>query len=416
MAISTTYHYTIDLDKGGLREVLRNPLYTLNSKAHTFALEIKQGSAAASLSSAKCKAYFIRADGVTVPIDGTVSGNVASVTLLPNCYAVQGYFELSVDLALGDVIHTILHVDGSILRTRTDSMTTGGSKVQSFDELVSAVQGVDAAMKRRDRVINLLDNSDFRNLVNQRGQTTYTSAGYTIDRWKTIGAGTVTPSANGVTIQATGGCQWTQPLPKDVNARYAGQPFTVALCLADGTVYIARGTIPAAGTDHDSAHVAIGSTGYKTNVYQQTRSYLQLRIFATAAQPAIALKWAALYIGSYTVDTLPEYQPKENELTTCRMFHRPIAANGFLGFAVRDADGYGFQGLVPGEPMRIEAPTIVGTIAAWDGVNSHTISEISAFVWTGNGYRIAGKTAAQGTPGETLAIHAVSDVAINADL
>lgn len=140
MAISTIYHYTIDLDKGGLREVLRNPLYTLNSKAHTFALEIKQGSAAANLSGANCKAYFIRADGVTVPIDGTVSGNVASVTLLPNCYAVQGRFELSVDLILGDVIHTVLHADGSLYRTRTDAMIAGGGPVQSFDELVSAVQ------------------------------------------------------------------------------------------------------------------------------------------------------------------------------------------------------------------------------------------------------------------------------------
>ena len=30
---------------------------------------------------------------------------------------------------------------------------------------------------------NLLDNSDFRNPVNQRGQTSYNSVGYTIDRW-----------------------------------------------------------------------------------------------------------------------------------------------------------------------------------------------------------------------------------------
>ena len=31
---------------------------------------------------------------------------------------------------------------------------------------------------------NLLDNSDFRNPVNQRGATSYTGAGYTIDRWE----------------------------------------------------------------------------------------------------------------------------------------------------------------------------------------------------------------------------------------
>ena len=30
---------------------------------------------------------------------------------------------------------------------------------------------------------NLLDNSDFRNPVNQKGQTSYTEVGYTIDRW-----------------------------------------------------------------------------------------------------------------------------------------------------------------------------------------------------------------------------------------
>ena len=34
---------------------------------------------------------------------------------------------------------------------------------------------------------NLLINADFRNPVNQRGQTEYTAVGYTIDPWKTAG-------------------------------------------------------------------------------------------------------------------------------------------------------------------------------------------------------------------------------------
>ena len=39
---------------------------------------------------------------------------------------------------------------------------------------------------------NLLDNSYFGNPVNQRGQTSYTSAGYGIDRWKLISGGSGT--------------------------------------------------------------------------------------------------------------------------------------------------------------------------------------------------------------------------------
>lgn len=31
--------------------------------------------------------------------------------------------------------------------------------------------------------VNLLDNSDFTNPVNQRGQTEYLGSGYSIDRW-----------------------------------------------------------------------------------------------------------------------------------------------------------------------------------------------------------------------------------------
>jgi hypothetical protein len=53
---------------------------------------------------------------------------------------------------------------------------------------------------------NLLINWDFRNPVNQRGQSSYTGAGYTIDRWRlastTYGACTISIDSDGVTITA----------------------------------------------------------------------------------------------------------------------------------------------------------------------------------------------------------------------
>ena len=48
---------------------------------------------------------------------------------------------------------------------------------------------------------NLLINPDFLNPVNQRGQTEYTEAGYTIDRWKTPTGGTISIEADGIHIK-----------------------------------------------------------------------------------------------------------------------------------------------------------------------------------------------------------------------
>ena len=62
---------------------------------------------------------------------------------------------------------------------------TGEKQVAIAEDwrLVLGSTDVGNAIRQRDRVRNLLDNSNFRNPVNQRGQTSYNSVGYTIDRW-----------------------------------------------------------------------------------------------------------------------------------------------------------------------------------------------------------------------------------------
>lgn len=44
---------------------------------------------------------------------------------------------------------------------------------------------------------NYLDNSDFSNPVNQRGETTYTGAAYGIDRWECSGASSILAVSDG---------------------------------------------------------------------------------------------------------------------------------------------------------------------------------------------------------------------------
>lgn len=170
MAITTTFGYDVNLEQGTLWINLPDPLSTLDCEAHIFTVNVKEGNAAANIAGAKCTAWFVRADGVTVPLDGSISGNVASITLGANCYAVPGRFRLSVKLEEGGVIHTLLRVGGYVDVSRTDSMTNAGSEVQSFDRLVQAVQSggnmapeyvVTEAMEVLDKVVAAQGNRTF---------------------------------------------------------------------------------------------------------------------------------------------------------------------------------------------------------------------------------------------------------------
>ena len=78
-------------------------------------------------------------------------------------------------------------------------------QIVTADHLNHIEDGIIAAQNTR----NLLDNSDFRNPVNQRGQTTYNAKWqYTIDRWivasvSSDGALSLDITDSGITITNT---------------------------------------------------------------------------------------------------------------------------------------------------------------------------------------------------------------------
>ena len=69
------------------------------------------------------------------------------------------------------------------------------------------------------------------------------------------------------------------------------------------------------------------------------------------------IKWVALYEGEYTIDTLPEYQPKgyAAELAECQRYYRLFGDDGIVAYCYANGylTGYAFE-----TPMRI-APSIV---------------------------------------------------------
>lgn len=165
---------------------------------------------------------------------------------------------------------------------------------------------------------NLLDNSDFRNPVNQRGATSWTAHGvYCIDRWKTESAN------NAANISYTAGSGITLT-PSSTNyagiiqqfenySSMTGKVYTIAICV--NNVWYS-GTFTMGATPSSGVVLSNGIRIYSASGYN-------VLIRNPAEQSAITIQRAALYEGSYDASTLPAYQPKgyAAELAECQRYY-----------------------------------------------------------------------------------------------
>lgn len=144
--INTILHYKADLDAGATRAPVRPWLLTLDNAAHTFVVSCMRGGAPVPLSDALASWYFVRADGVTVRIDGAIDGSTVSVTLPSSCYAVPGRFSLVCKLTQGDTVSTVLWADGAVGESQTDMIMDPDNIVPSLDELLAQIATIETAV------------------------------------------------------------------------------------------------------------------------------------------------------------------------------------------------------------------------------------------------------------------------------
>lgn len=188
---------------------------------------------------------------------------------------------------------------------------------------------------------NLLDNSDFMNPVNQRGQTSYSTTGYAIDRWLIAGgSGSIAVDADGVTFSGSGATCYPQQRVQ-TTAAMVGRRYTAAVCLKDGTVHVFGDGILSTRTP--AVNTPIGQTktlqsGVMLALYIRTDGCMMLQPHIPDGAE-LGLKWAALYEGSYTEDTLPPYVPKgyEAELMACRRYLVPVKTTCLAGYTYINA-------------------------------------------------------------------------------
>ena len=184
---------------------------------------------------------------------------------------------------------------------------------------------------------NLLDNSDFRKPVNQRGQTDYTSNGYTIDRWE-LYTGAVGVSSLGY-ITTSGQMYQKIAIPTDKEYTFAIEN--------DAGIALVTG-IPANGI-HSAT---LGNALIKLATISE---YVEVVIEPSEGHNVAGAYWAALYEGSYTADTLPPYVPKgyATELAECRRYAKRIGG-ALAGIAHGYASGKAYATIFTSGPkMRI---------------------------------------------------------------
>lgn len=213
---------------------------------------------------------------------------------------------------------------------------------------------------------NLLDNSDFRNPVNQR-KIEYganRNSGYTIDRWyyqQSAGAGDgyfgLTEYFVSLLAPSDGYSQMYQNLEK--YAKLKGKNVTFAARVGHGsTEKIVCVTF------------TLGSIDVGLNLFEDGNLKLysvdgmNILIRATGAEE-FRFIWAALYEGSYTADTLPPYVPKgyASELAECQRYYRVFQIGGV-------GKGNYIGGTWPITPsLRIDRPTtkLIGVITTDNG-------------------------------------------------
>ena len=173
---------------------------------------------------------------------------------------------------------------------------------------------------------NLLDNWYFANPVNQRGNTSYSAAGATIDRWYTEQPKPVSISANGITI--SGEQVMIQTISEKEYEKINGEVITVSVLMSDGTLATGSGVMgddnPITSTFYGGAFLCvafrsaasfqIGRLALDTGI---TKTVLAVKVELGEGQ-TLAHQDAS---GNWVLNETPDYQL---ELLKCRAYYNPI--------------------------------------------------------------------------------------------
>ncbi len=273
-------------------------------------------------------------------------------------------------------------------------------------------------------VYNLLDNSDFVHPVAQAGVNgAHGATGYAVDRWMRTSGATVSQAADGLKI-VSDKTSWTAGIQQRIEAKR----------FADVMTFAVRGVFPVAcrlfvyigsGTTNFGTAYFQGDAAERTLVLKLTKPdgltgdevvnvYISPDTGSTGT--AAVVRWAALYEGEYTAETLPAYVPKgyAAELAECLRYYRRITATNetFAGYCV---NGVSYC-MIPLQTMRIKPSLVPSGKFYYTLGNKQGTTTATATAHSANVNRAIIKCAITETGILTGMISPQGDIDISADL
>ena len=249
------------------------------------------------------------------------------------------------------------------------------------------------------------------------------ATGYAVDRWMRTSGATVSQAADGLKI-VSDKTSWTAGIQQRIEAKR----------FADVMTFAVRGVFPVAcrlfvyigsGTTNFGTAYFQGDAAERTLVLKLTKPdgltgdevvnvYISPDTGSTGT--AAVVRWAAIYEGEYTAETLPPYVPKgyAAELAECLRYYRKIKGDTqtFTGYS---SGGWSYA-FIPLQAMRI-APTVTGGGKFYYTLgSSHGTTTETATVHNANTNRAIVKCITSITGIQTGLITPQGDIDISADL
>jgi hypothetical protein len=203
-------------------------------------------------------------------------------------------------------------------------------------EKAEAATAAAEAVCRGAVVRNLLDNSDFTQLIAQAGfMGNHGTTTYLADRWyhatPNLQKPTYDTTSRIITFPSENAANViTQKVASDIY----GKVVTLAIKASNvsGSVHLSEANTL---VGHRDAQIVDGITSYSFTAGNDAR----VAIWSHSGG-SLKIDWIALYEGSYTAETLPAYQPKgyAAELAECQRYYLPLM-NEPLGFGYINGAG-----------------------------------------------------------------------------
>ena len=172
MAAQFTKNFVQDLQQGIKIRQCGTIVFNGDNESNVITVEVYNGQEPYSGGGSVVGAV-ICPDGATVALTGSLSGNVATVTLTGDCFAIPGQIGVGVQVINGDVKTTVLKAIYNVELLETDTVVYPGSRITiSVGDLVQEIKDALATIPADLTNLKAAEAPDFSTSV------TYTSGQY----------------------------------------------------------------------------------------------------------------------------------------------------------------------------------------------------------------------------------------------